>query len=445
MIKTLKEAFKQKDLRNKILFTLLCLLIYRIGCFLPVPGIDPSVFKDEVGDDANSFLSLISSLSGGALSKGAILALGVGPYITSSIVVQLLTIAVPSLERLSKQGSEGRKKLAVITRYVALVLALAQATAIVLNLDVKSSLLWTEQNEVADTVTTAQEFIVRTIVILTLLAGSMFTVWLGDKMTELGVSNGMSMLVFIGILSTGVGAFYNSIVAVFQDISAIVTPIVFLATLIFIFTVIIFFDLSERRIPVTYAKQVKGNKMYGGQTANIPIKLNATGVMPIIFALSLVNFPQLIMSFFVANEKWASAYSWYSTNMGTGSWLNMVITAVLILGFTFFYSTLSFNPKDISMQIQRNGGFILGYRPGKPTTDYLKKVSNRITLFGAFFLMFMALVPSLIFKVIPALNGNPLTTAFTSIGMLIIVSVALEFDKQVQAQMLMKQYKGFLK
>jgi preprotein translocase subunit SecY len=439
MINTLKMAFKQKDLRNKILFTLLCLLIYRIGCFLPVPGIDPAVFKAEVESDggAGSFLSLISSLSGGALSKGAILALGVGPYITSSIVVQLLTIAIPALERLSHQGSEGRKKLAVITRYVALALALAQSVAIVLNLEMAdaSTLLWD----------TAPIWILRAMVILTLVAGSMFTVWLGDKMTEFGVSNGMSMLVFIGILSSGVGAFYNSIVEVFTDISAITTPIVFLFTLILIFTFIVYFDLSERRIPVTYANQVKCNKMYGWQTANIPIKLNATGVMPIIFALSLVNFPQLIMSFLVSNEGWAKAYSWYAPYMGTGKWPNMVVTALLILAFTYFYATLSFNPKDVSMQIQRNGGFILGYRPGKPTTDYLKKVSSRITLFGAIFLMIMALVPSIIFMSIPALNGDPLTTAFTSIGMLILVSVALEFDKQVQAQMLMKQYKGFLK
>ena len=446
MIKTLKEAFKQKDLRNKILFTLLCLLIYRIGCFLPVPGISPEVFRAEVDADttAGSFLSLISSLSGGALSKGAILALGVGPYITSSIVVQLLTIAIPAMERLSQQGSDGRKKLAVITRYVALVLALAQAIAIVINLDVKSNLLWTESNEVEGTVTSAQTIIIRAIVICTLVAGSIFTVWLGDKMTEFGVSNGMSMLVFIGILSSGVGAFYDSVVAVFKDISTITTPIVFICILVFIFTVIVYFDLSERRIPVTYAKQVKGNKMYGGQTANIPIKLNATGVMPIIFALSLINFPQLIMSFFVKNEGWANAYQWYARYMGTGSWANMVATALLILAFTYFYATLSFNPRDVSQQIQRNGGFILGYRPGKPTTDYLKKVSNRITLFGAMFLMFMALVPSLIFKALE-IDSNALTSAFTSIGMLIIVSVALEFDKQVQAQMLMKQYKGFLK
>jgi preprotein translocase subunit SecY len=223
----------------------------------------------------------------------------------------------------------------------------------------------------------------------------------------------------------------------------ITAPIVFVVLLILIFALIILFDLAERRIPVTYAKQIKGNKMYGGQTANIPIKVNATGVMPIIFALSLVNFPQLIMQIFWPTS---GAYSWYAQNMGTGSWANMIVTALLILAFTYFYATLSFNPADVSKQIQQNGGFILGYRPGKPTTDYLKKVSHRITLFGAIFLMFMALIPSLVFKSVPMLaNDSPLTNAFTSIGMLIIVSVALEFDKQLQAQMMMKQYKGFLK
>jgi preprotein translocase subunit SecY len=433
MFKTLKEAFKQKDLRRKIFITLLLLLIYRIGCFLPVPGINPEVFKTEVTND-NSFMSLLSSLSGGALSNGAILALGVGPYITSSIVVQLLTVAFPALARLAKQGSDGRKKLSSITRYVALVLALAQAIAIVLSLEIeKSTIFWDG--------TTDFDFLIQIVVIVALVGGSMFTVWLGDKITELGVSNGTSMIVFIGILSSGVTAFYQSIVRVFDDISAIATPVVFTILLVTIFTLIVFFDLAERRIPVTYAKQIKGNKMYGGQSSNIPIKLNATGVMPIIFALSLINFPQLIMSIFWPTS---GAYEWYAQNMGTGSWANIIITALLILAFTYFYATtLSFNPQEVSLQIQRNGGFILGYRPGKPTTDYLKRVSRRITLFGAIFLMFIALVPSIIFTLV--MPNDSLSTAFTAIGMLIIVSVALEFDKQVQAQMLMKQYKGFLK
>lgn len=440
MIKTLREAFKQKDLRRKILITLALMLVYCFGCFLPVPGINPSVFADKVNSDgSNSFMGLLSSLTGGALSKGAFFAIGVSPYITSSIVVQLLSVAIPSLQRLSKQGSEGRKKIAVITRYVALVLALIQAIAIVIPLETTSSstVLWTE----------APDFLIKVMVILSLVAGAMLTVWLGDKITEVGVANGMSMLVFVGILSSSVSAFYASITKIFTEgIEAIIAPLVFILLLVFIFAFIVMFDLAERRIPVTYAKQVKGNKMYGGQSANIPIKLNATGVMPIIFATALVNFPQLILQMLSPlGEGVVNAYNWYAYNMGTGTPINIIVTALLILGFSYFYATLVFDPQEVALQIQRNGGFILGYRPGKPTADYLKKVSHRITLFGAIFLMLVALVPSLIFASIPALSGNTLTSAFTSIGMLVIVSVALEFDKSIQNQMLMKQYKGFLK
>lgn len=441
MLKTLREAFAQKDLRRKILMTLGLMMLYCVGCFLPIPGIDPSVFSSAVNTaGSNSFLSLLSSLTGGALSKGAWFAIGVSPYITSSIVVQLLSVALPSLQRLSKQGSEGRKKIAVITRYVALVLAIIQSIAIVISINTVSSktLLWKS----------APDFLVQVLVVISLVAGTMLTVWLGDKITEIGVANGMSMLVFVGILTSGVTAFTNSIVKIFTEgIDAIVTPIVFILLLVFIFAFIVMFDLAERRIPVTYAKQVKGNKMYGGQSTNIPIKLNATGVMPIIFATALVNFPQLVMQMLLSlnNKGVINAYDWYQTYMGTGTWINIVVTSLLILGFSYFYATLMFNPEEVALQIQRNGGFILGYRPGKPTTDYLKKVSRRITFFGAVFLMLVAMIPSLLFTNIPAIEGDSLTTAFTSIGMLVIVSVALEFDKSIQNQMLMKQYKGFLK
>jgi preprotein translocase subunit SecY len=441
MFKTLREAFKMPDVRKKILITLFLLLVYRIGCFVPIPGIEAGVFKSGIDSSgARDFLNLMSSLAGGALSKGAILALGVSPYITSSIVMQLMTIAIPSLERLSKQGDEGRRKIAVITRYVALFMALIQAIAIVVSFGTGGIR--------GDLFGQVPSFVISMIVILVLTAGSMFTVWIGDKITEHGVSNGMSMLIFVGILSTGVGAFYNSLGQVFgfaghtANIGQLYVPIVFALVLFLIFFGIVFVDLGERRIPVTYAKQVKGNKMYGGQSANIPIKINATGVIPIIFAFSIINFPQLIMSIFWPGQP---ADIWYANNVGTGTWLNIVLTALLILGFTYFYATLSFNPEDVSRQIQQNGGFILGYRPGKPTTDYLKKVSNRITLFGAIFLMIIALIPSLIFAQAFGDDVGSLLNAFTSIGLLISVSVALEFDKQLQGYMLMKTYKGFLK
>lgn len=430
-----------KDVRTKILWTLLLLLIYRIGCWIPIPGINPQTFATGINDsNAKGFLQILNMVAGGALQNGAILALGVGPYITSSIVVQLLTIALPPLERLSKQGDEGRRKLAVITRYVALFMSLAQAIAIAISFNLAGDL---KGNLFGDKI---PAIVVTMTVILVLTAGSMFTVWLGDKITELGVSNGMSMLIFVGIISTGALAFYNSIAAVFSEgIDAITTPIVFLVTLTLIFFLIVFIDLGERRIPVTYAKQVKGNKMYGGQSSHIPLKINAVGVIPIIFAFSLLNFPQLILSFFPNS----SAYGWYEKwigagGTGPGKWINMVLTALLILAFSYFYASLSFNPEDVARNLQQNGGFILGYRPGPPTRDYLKKVHNRMTLFGAVFLAFMALIPSLIFAAVME-GEQALTNAFTSIGMLICVSVALEFEKQLQGLMLMKTYKGFLK
>jgi len=441
MLKTFKQAFKQKDVRTKILWTLLLLLVYRIGCWIPIPGISPEAFAQSWrSSNAGNFLEILNMVAGGALQNGAILALGVGPYITSSIVIQLLTIALPPLERLSKQGDEGRRKLAVYTRYVALFMSIAQAIAIAVSFNLAGDL---KTNLFGD----LPEVLVIMIVILVLTAGSMFTVWIGDKITELGVSNGMSMLIFVGILSTGSLALFNSFVAVFDDINAIVTPLVFIATLVLIFLLIVFIDLGERRIPVTYAKQVKGNKQYGGQSTHIPLKVNAVGVIPIIFAFSLLNFPQLILSFFPDS----SAYAWYAKWLGAGGaadhpgkYINMVLTALLILAFSYFYASLSFNPEDAARNLQQNGGFILGYRPGVPTRDYLKKVHNRMTLFGAVFLAFMALIPSLLLTTL--LEGEQaLTNAFTAIGMLICVSVALEFDRQLQGLMLMKTYKGFLK
>ena len=435
MFKTMVEAVKMKDTRRKIIITLSLLLIYRLGAFIPVPGIDPYMFGNQMAESgAANFLGIMSSLAGGALANGAILALGVGPYITSSIVMQLLTIAIPRLEKLSKQGDEGRRKLAVYTRYVALFMALAQAIAIVIALGAGQNIDSTLFGDVPQVLT-------QMLVILVLVAGSMFTVWIGDKITEHGVGNGMSMLIFVGIMSTGVSAFFASLVAVGEDISNIATPIVFTATLAVMFFLVVFVDLGERRIAVNYARQVKGNKMYGGQSANIPMKINAVGVIPIIFAFSILNFPQLLMSIFWPNS---DANIWFANNMGAGTWPNIVLTSLLILGFSYFYASLSFNPEDVARQLQQNGGLIIGFRPGRPTQDYLKRVHKRITLFGALFLMFMALIPSIIFMAVMG-EGNELTNAFTSIALLIIVSVALEFDKQLQAQMLMKAHRGFLK
>ncbi|HBO48765.1 MAG TPA: preprotein translocase subunit SecY [Clostridiales bacterium] len=434
MFKNFINAFKVKEIRNKILLTILLVLIYRLGCWIPVPGVDASAFANQVSGD-EGFLGLLSSVSGGALANGSLLALGIAPYISASIIIQLLTIAVPSLERLSKMGDEGRKKIAGYTKIAALVLAIAQAVAIVISFEgvLKESTL-------------GDGFILPTwfvgiVVTLVLIAGSMFTYWLGEKITELGISNGQSILIFVGILSTAGTSLLTNFTNIFNgDMGSLTELLLFVLALILIFGFIVWIDGSERKVPVQYAKQIKGRKMYGGQSTFIPIRVNATGVMPIIFAMSLLSFPQLILSIFVDTTT-NKFYLWYSKWLGAGSWVYIILVGLLITFFAYFWTQVTFNPDDVSKNIQQNGGFIPGIRPGKPTSDYLKKISNRVTLFGALFLSVIAIIPSLIFKSI----GGSLVSAFSATGLLIVVSVAIEFDKSLEAQMLMKSYKGFLK
>lgn len=433
MFKTIANAFKIKEIRNKILLTFLLLLIYRVGCFLPVAGLNIQAFSTAI--EGQDFLQLLSSISGGALSQGAVLALGISPYISASIIVQLLSIAIPSWERLSKQGEEGKKRLGLYTKICALVLALAQSIAIVIAFN-DEGILNTNMFGY-----TSPVWIVGSFVVLTLVAGAMFTFWLGEKITELGVSNGQSLLIFVGILSSAATAIFEKFTLIFKGATSEILPlIVFIIALVFVFGFIVFIDLSERKVPVQYAKQVKGRKMYGGQSTHIPIRVNATGVMPIIFAMSILSFPQLLISIFDADT--SSGFSqWYTKWLGTGSWIYIIVMCLLILFFAYFWTTIQFNTEDVSRNIQQNGGFIPGIRPGKPTAEYLKKISNRITLFGATFLAFIALVPSIVFG---AIGGSGITSAFSATGLLIVVSVAIEFDKQLEALMLMRNYKGFL-
>lgn len=433
MFKTIANAFKIKEIRNKILLTFLLLLIYRVGCFLPVAGLNINEFSAAI--QGQDFLQLLSSISGGALSQGAILALGISPYISASIIIQLLTIAIPPLERLSKQGEEGKKRINFYTKICALVLALAQSIAIVIAFN-DQGILNTSMFGY-----TSPSWVVGSFVVLTLVAGSMFTFWLGDKITELGVSNGQSLLIFVGILSSAATAIVDKFVIIFKGGTSEILPlVVFIIALVFVFALIVFIDLSERKVPVQYAKQIKGRKMFGGQSTHIPIRVNATGVMPIIFAMSILSFPQLLISIFDADT--SSGFSqWYTKWLGTGSWIYIIVMCLLILFFAYFWTTIQFNTEDVSRNIQQNGGFIPGIRPGKPTAEYLKKISNRITLFGATFLAFIALVPSIVFG---AIGGSGLTSAFSATGLLIVVSVAIEFEKQLEALMLMRNYKGFL-
>lgn len=432
MFKTLVNAFKVKDIRKKLLIVLGLILIYRVGCAIVCPGFN---LADEIADETTgtTFFSLMNMLSGNALANGSILALGVSPYITASIVIQLLTVAIPALERVAKQGEDGKKKMQFYTRITALVLALAQAIGIVVSYS----------SAIDTTILNMPTWLIGCGIVLILTAGAMFTVWIGEKITQLNVvGSGMSLLIFVGIIASSAYGISTAIQQVGEDINNLWMIIIYIVALVLIFGFIVFMDSSERRIPVSYAKQIKGRKMYGGQDTYIPVKVNSSGVMPIIFATSLITLPQLIISMFWPESE---AMVWYQTWLGTDSWVYIVVLALLIFAFAFFYSMITFDTNDISRRLQQQGGFIKGIRPGRETSDYLKKISKRITLFGAFFLAIIALIPSLAFKIISDnLIMTTLINAFSTTGLMIMVSVALEFDKNLEAQMYMRNYKGFL-
>lgn len=449
MFETLKNAFKVKEIRVKIWWTLAFLLLYRLGCNIPVPGIGAQLISPtEMGD--LSYLAIMKMMSGGALSQGTWFAMGISPYINASIIVQLLTVAIPALERLSKAGEEGRRKVNAITRYGAIILAIVQAIGILLNYG-PNNLTEGLTNIAGETSSSLvhilfdQEWLAYVVAIIFYTSGTAVTIWIGERITEYGISNGISLLIFVGILSSAGTYFMQQITTIFTEQSAALTVlwglVFYVIAVVIIFGCIVFVDLAERKIPVQYAKQVKGRKMYGGQSTVIPIKVNANGVMPLIFAFSILSFPELIMTMFVKNPAESDFVTWWQGHMGTDSWLYMVILCLLILGFAYFYTTIQFSPEDISRNIQQNGGFIPGIRPGKPTTEHLKRVSNRITLFGAIFLALVALIPSIVFRLID--EGSVAT--FTATGMLICVSVALEFNTALESQIMMKNYKGFLK
>lgn len=432
MFETLKNAFKNKEVCTKLLITIALLFIYRLGCWIPIPGINAAAYADQISGD--SLLGLLSGITGSALTNGALFAIGITPYINASIILQLLTVAIPRLQEYSKQGDDGKRKITQITRYITIALALAQSIGVTVSYANSGAL----STDVFGPMT--QTWVIGMFVCILMIMGSMLTMWLGERITDYGVGNGISLLIFVGIISSAGLA----IIAKFQEMAggsemAIWELLGFLLLVIAIFTLIIFVDLAERRVPVQYAKQIKGRKQYGGQSTFIPIKVNASGVLPIIFATAIITFPQMIAQLFAPNS---SFYAWWMRWLGAGTWAYSILVALLILFFSYFYAQIQFNPEDISRNIQQYGGFINGIRPGKPTTEYLARISKRLTLFGAIFLAFIALVPSVIFA---ALLDSTLVNAFSATGMLIVVSVALEFDKQLQSLMMMKQYKGFLK
>ena len=417
MLDTLKSAWKVTEVRKKILYTIFMLLIYRVLCFIPTPGVDHAVIKEALNN--YSLLGFINSMTGSDLANYSIMAMGITPYINASIIMQLLCVAIPKLDELNKSGEEGRKKIAQITRYVTVGLGFLQAVALTSGLKASSGFL--------NVITIG----------FCLAAGTALAMWIGERITENGLGNGISLLIFAGIIAN----FAKSIVAA---VATMVTPgvdhhflayaVVLVMSLLMIVGVV-FVDLAERRIPVQYAKRMVGRKMYGGQSTHIPLKLNASGVLPLIFASAIMQFPATILAFFPKS----SAYLWWNANVSTGGWLYQAIFALLIFAFTFFYSTISFNPSEISKNIQQNGGMIPGIRQGRPTADFISKIVKRITLFGAVYLAVLALVPSIFYHLVGV------NLPFAASSLMIAVSVAMETMRQLESQLTMRHYKGFLK
>lgn len=446
MLQTLKNAFSAPDIRKKMFYTLIIVLIYRLGCFVPIPGLN-LVDTFGAGNKGTDYdlMSMLSMITGGSLSNGTLFALGIVPFINSFIIMQLLTLVIPKLEKLSKEGEDGRKKINQYTRYVAIILAIVQAVGVMLSW--RSNIRGVFGAEGATDPASVNSIFTMICIVLILTGGSSMVMWLGERITEYGIGNGTSLIIFIGIVSS----LGNSIwLAIFKtipnqvssgDLTGIWYLLGFVLLVILLFLLIVFVDLSERRIPVQYAKQIKGNKMYGGQSTFIPIKVNSGGVMPIIFASSLIMFPQMIMQF-VGKTNGFTTF-WYKW-MGVGGNLYPLFLFILIIFFAYFYSQIQFNPDDIAKMIQQNGGFIPGIRPGRSTSDHLRKINNRITLFGALFLAFVALIPTYILKIsgFATLGFN---NSFSATGLLIVVSVALEFEKSLESQLLIKTNKGFLK
>ena len=420
MFSTLRNAWKVADIRKKMLYTVMMLLVYRIGAHVPVPGVDVTeVAKAVSGNMLGQYIDLFS---GGGLTNFSILALGIVPYITGSIIMNLLTMALPPLERMSKEGPEGRKKIASITRYVGVGLGLVQAIG---------TLVTFGPNIILDTGT---PIILNYItIVLCLTAGTALIMWIGEHITENGVGNGISLLIFVSIISRLPQEAIQSVKNVSLGAMSWLTLVIVVIAAIAILVGITFIDMGERRIPVQYAKRVIGRKIYGGQSTHIPMKINQSGVLPLIFAMTLVQFPLIIMSFFPESS------AGYQAIMGSDKPLYLVLYALLIFFFTFFSSQVTFNPVDVSKNLQQNGGFIPGIRAGKPTSEYLQKILVRVTLFGAIFLAIVATVPS----AFTALAG--FSSAFGATSLLIMVSVSLETTRQLESHLMMRHYKGFLK
>ena len=423
MLQTLRNAWKIPELRKKIIFTLFILLIYRIGNVIPVPFIDVATLSNYFDSVlSTTILGLYNAMSGSAFSQATVFALGIQPYINASIIIQLLTIAIPALERLAKEGGEeGKKKIARISRYTTVGLGLLMGWAYYTMLHNYSSQGFS--------IITEQGFLPAMVIILAFTAGSAVVMWLGEQITEFGIGNGISIILFANIVS-GLPRMVGNLFAMLWW--QILIVVVGMAALVLF---IIFINDAERRIPIQYAKRVVGRKVYGGQNTNLPIKVSMAGVMPIIFAQSICSLPATICAFTGKTSGW-----WYEHVWSSSSWTYAVIYFLMIFFFSWFYSTIQYDPVEISNNLKKNGGFIPGFRPGKPTADFIQKVINKIVVFGAVYLGVVALLPIVAGNLMSGVRN--LAIGGTSI--IIVVGVALETVKALEAQMLMRHYKGFL-
>lgn len=425
MLKTIGQAWKVAEMRSKIIFTLLMLVVFRIGSNIPVPGINRSYLAEVFSGDTGLF-DLFDLFSGGAFSNFTIFALSITPYITASIIVQLLTVAFPYFQNLAKEGNEGRKKMAAITRYMTVGLAFIQAIGLTVGLFKKA---------IVDT-----SFFSIAVIVLILSAGTAFLMWLGEQINDKGIGNGISLIIFGGIITRVPTGIHQIIIKAQEGEISIISIALFAIFAVAVIIGIIAVQQGTRRIPVQYAKRVVGRKMYGGQSTHIPLKVNQAGVIPVIFALSLLQFP-LTITYFTASDSGFTTFvnKWLSVGGSPGVWVYSILNIVLIMFFTYFYTSITFNPLEIASNMKANGGFIPGIRPGKATIEYLNKVMSRICLVGGIFLAIVATLPTLV-----NLATN-LDIRFGGTSLLIVVGVALDTMKQLESQMIMRNYQGFLK
>ena len=444
MIQTIKNAWKVPELRGKILFTVFALLIFRVGSAIPVPFIDTETLSDYIQSQSGTIFGLLNVMSGDAFAQATVFALSIQPYINSSIIIQLLTIAIPALERLQKEGGEeGKKKLEAITRYATVAIAIIQAFGFYTFLRVGTG---------GGTLLTTDNIWAAFVIIAAFVAGSAFLMWLGEQITEFGIGNGISIILFAGIVARGpsmVGSMIEGVrgwIAKSDPTHYLVLHPAFilliLAGMLLLVAFIVFMDNSERRIPVQYAKRVVGRKMYGGQSSHIPIKVNMSGVLPIIFAQAIASIPATI-GMFIPNK--GAGWTAFEEIFSPTGLVYSVVYCLLIVLFSYFYNTIQFNPVEVANNLKKNGGFIPGFRPGKPTSDFLSKVISRLTMFGAIYLGVVALLPTVVGNIMGAFDssaGSSLGIGGTSV--IIVVGVALETVKALEAQLMMRHYKGFL-